>query len=93
MDEEYRKTASLCEYLIDLQFILGTSTLGGSNLCKGSTAERIVLERNGLLTDRHMFAGQKLLHEQFPKLQVTKIPCLVRTSKTLYVFGPGMLSR
>ena len=30
--------------------------------------EKNILEKNGLLTDRHMFGGHKLLKEAFPDL-------------------------
>lgn len=31
--------------------------------------DKTILEEDGLLTDRHMFAGHRLLKQQFPKLQ------------------------
>ena len=31
--------------------------------------KKLILEENGLLTDRHMFAGNVLLCKQFPNLQ------------------------
>lgn len=31
--------------------------------------DKTILEANGLLTDRHMFAGQSLIRRQFPNLQ------------------------
>ena len=52
--------------------------------------EKVIVEENGLLTDRHMYAGNGLLHKQFPDLQGLQNTLYSQmTEKFKYVNGKG----
>jgi len=52
--------------------------------------EKIILEENGLLTDRHMFAGNLLLRKQFPNLQGLQDTLFSQMTENFkYIYGEG----
>ena len=53
--------------------------------------EKYILEKNGLLTDRHMLGGHKLLKEAFPDLDGFQDTIFSQKNENFnYVTGSGL---